>query len=38
MPCGDDLEAEADAASARLEREYDHARLVALAKNGGRES
>ena len=35
--CGDDLEAEADAALARLERDYDAARLAALAQAGGRE-
>jgi hypothetical protein len=38
LPCGDDLEAEAGAAAARLEAEYVHDRLVALARNGGRES
>jgi hypothetical protein len=38
LVCGDDLEAEASAAAARIEAEYDHERLVALAKNGGRES
>lgn len=37
LPCGGDLEAEASAAAARLESEYDHARLVALANNDGRE-
>ena len=37
-PCGDDLEAEADAAAARLEREYDVHRLAMLAKHDGRES
>jgi hypothetical protein len=36
--CGDDLEAEANAAAARLEAEYDHGRLVALVKNDGREA
>jgi hypothetical protein len=36
-PCGDDLEAEADAALARIERDYDAARLAALAQAGGRE-
>jgi len=35
--CGDDLEAEAAAAAERLVTEYDHARLVKLAGNGGRE-
>lgn len=34
--CGDDLEAEADAAAARLEREYDTHRLAELAKHAGR--
>ena len=36
-PCGDDLEAEASAAAARLEAEYDANRLAELAKRGGRE-
>ncbi len=31
----DDIEAEADAAAARLEAEYDRERLVALVKSGG---
>ena len=35
-PCGDDLEAEADAAASRLEAEYDHERLKALIANKGR--
>jgi hypothetical protein len=35
-PCGDDLEAEAQAAADRLEAEYDTARLAALAQNEGR--
>ncbi len=35
--CGDDLEAEATAAAARLEADYDHARLARLAKSQGRE-
>lgn len=35
-PCGDDLQAEADAAAARLEAEYDDARLAALVAAGGR--
>ncbi len=34
---GDDLEAEADAAMAQIDQEYDKARLVALVKNGGNE-
>ena len=37
-PCGDDLEAEAEAAAARLEAEYDTHRLAVLAKHDGRES
>jgi len=37
-PCGDDIEAEADAAAARLEREYDTHRLALLAKHDGRET
>ena len=36
-PCGDDLEAEANAAAARLEAEYDNHRLAQLAKRDGRE-
>jgi hypothetical protein len=36
VPCGDDLEAEADAAAARLEAEYDTERVKALVANGGR--
>lgn len=38
VPCGDDLEAEADKAAARLEAEYDNARLAKLAAQGGREA
>ncbi len=34
-PCGDDLEAEAEAARVALEAEYDLPRLSALVKNGG---
>ena len=37
QPCGDDIEAEADAACARLEAEYDDARLLRLVRAGGRE-
>jgi Virulence factor len=33
--CGDDLEAEAAAAAARLEAEYDDARLQELVAKGG---
>jgi Virulence factor len=36
VPCGDDLEAEADAAMARLVAEYDKARIIELVKNQGR--
>lgn len=36
VECGDDLEAEADAAAARLEAEYDRARIIALVDNHGR--
>ena len=36
-PCGDDLEAEASAAAARIEAEYDNHRLALLAKHNGRE-
>jgi len=35
---GDDLEAEADKATAAIDAEYDRERLVALAKAGGRLS
>ena len=35
VPCGDDLEAEADAAVARLEAEYGNEALNDLANNGG---
>ena len=35
--CGEDLEAEAKAAIARLESEYDDARLLALVRNKGDE-
>lgn len=38
FPCGDDLEAEAAAAAARLEAEYDTHRLALLAKHDGRET
>ena len=38
IPCGDDLEAEADASAARLEAEYDTPRLAVLAKPDGRET
>ncbi|MDQ0396282.1 virulence factor [Labrys monachus] len=37
VECGSDLEAEVSAAMAKIEAEYDKERLVALAKNGGRE-
>src|SRR5579875_580853 len=36
IACGDDLEAEAQAAADRLEAEYDNARLAGLAANEGR--
>jgi hypothetical protein len=36
-PCGDDLEAAADEAAARLETEYDDTRLKALVAAGGVE-
>lgn len=36
-PCGDDLEAEADSAAARLEADYGDDRLAALIVSGGRE-
>ena len=38
VDCGDDLEGEAEAAAARLEREFDDDRLAALVASGGRES
>ena len=34
--CGDDIEAEAEAAKARLEAEFDEENLTALAMAGGR--
>ncbi len=37
-PCGDDLQAEADAAAASLEGSYDDERLKALVANDGREA
>ena len=36
VDCGDDLEAEAQAAADRLEAEYDNARLAQLAAQEGR--
>ena len=36
--CGDDLEAEADAALARLESDYGRDRLRQLVDNGGRQA
>jgi hypothetical protein len=36
--CGDDLEAEADAAAARLDADYPPERLRALVANGGRDA
>ena len=38
LPVGDDLEAEADRAMAEIEAAFDRERLVALAKNGGRDN
>ena len=35
IDCGDDLEAEAEAAAKRLEAEFDPERLRELAKSGG---
>ena len=37
VPCGDDLEAEASAAAARIEADYDAHRLAELARREGRE-
>ena len=34
--CGEDLETEATAAAARIEGEFDEARLAKLVKSGGR--
>ncbi|MGH7126550.1 MAG: virulence factor [Stellaceae bacterium] len=34
--CGEDLDAEAASAAARLEAEFDEARLAKLVKSGGR--
>ena len=36
-PCGDDLEAEAGAAAAKLDADYDNPRLAELSKRQGRE-
>lgn len=36
-PCGDNLDAEADAVAARLEAEFDDARLAAMVAAGGRD-
>jgi uncharacterized 2Fe-2S/4Fe-4S cluster protein (DUF4445 family) len=36
-PCGEDLEAEASVAAARLEAEYDNQRLAQLSQQDGRE-
>ena len=36
--CGDNLEAEADAAARRLEQDYDEARLQGLIAQGGLEA
>jgi len=38
VDCGDDLEAEAEAAMQSLETEFDDARLAALVTSGGAES
>ena len=37
-PCGDDLEAEAEAAAARLEKDYDSRRLAHLVAQEGRQA
>ena len=37
-PCGDDLEAEADAVAQRIEAEFDDDRLAALIASGGSEN
>jgi Virulence factor len=36
--CGEELESEADAAAALIEKTYDRARLAALVAAGGREA
>ena len=36
-PCGDDLQSAAETAAAKLENEYDAARLLALIRNKGEE-
>lgn len=36
-PCGDDLQAVADKAAAKIEQDYDKERLLALIKNEGNE-
>jgi hypothetical protein len=38
IACGEDLEAEADLAAARIEAEYDNSRLAKLAAQEGREA
>lgn len=38
QPCGPDLDAEADAAAARVEADYDANRLDRLIASGGREA
>jgi len=38
VPCGDDLEAEADLTLARLESDYGRDRLRQLVDNGGRQA
>jgi cvfA/B/C family virulence factor len=37
QPCGEDLEAEAQSAADRLEKEYSEERLATLVANGGLE-
>ncbi|WP_350334896.1 virulence factor [Coralliovum pocilloporae] len=38
QPCGDDLEAEADALAAKLEEDYPTSRLKALIEAGGKDN
>lgn len=38
LPCGDDIEVEADRAAARLAREYDRERIGRLVAGGGQEA
>ena len=37
VPCGEDLQREAEAAAARLESDYDDKRLLAMIRNKGND-